>query len=127
MLHRPFQTATGVSISIVNMIPQGFFGDASGTAWEVSLMSDTPIPVGAWAHFAVSRQGGDFRMFINGNLTASATSVGLNINDSGGNVFIGRSEPGNYLNAYLNDFRITKGICRYSAPFTPPTSRFPDA
>jgi len=34
---------------------------------------------------------------------------------------------GTYLNGWIDEMRITKGVARYGGDFTPPTAAFPDA
>ena len=67
-------------------------------------------------------------MYINGVLqTATATSI----NSLPRSQFLMGSASNNAsttgINGYLDDFRITKGVARYIANFTPPTSAFPHA
>ena len=41
--------------------------------------------------------------------------------------YIGGEADTRFLNGYIDELRITKGIARYTANFTPPTEAFPDA
>ena len=65
------------------------------------------------------------RLFLNGvqqgsNATVSSITVG------GMNFTIGDwSNGGRPFNGYIQDVRITKGVARYTANFTPPTAAFP--
>jgi hypothetical protein len=73
-----------------------------------------------WYHIALVRNGSNLMLFINGtiqqtvthtqNLTFSSCSIGSNYD--GTEVFTG----------YIDDLRITKGIARYTANFTPPAA-----
>jgi len=80
---------------------------------------------GAWDHWAVSRQGTTVRWFKNGVLDATCTNGG-NITDNAP-LYVGYAQTwGGYFKGYVDDVRITKGVARYTAGFTPPTAAFPD-
>lgn len=84
------------------------------------VISWTPT-VGQWYHFAAVRNGNSATMYIDGNAIGSGTLN--NTSDSGGRVYIGwNASQDEYLNGYLDDFRVTKGVARYTQNFTPPTS-----
>lgn len=82
---------------------------------------------GAWQHWAVCRSSGTTRLFLGG------TKVGSDYTDS--NNYLGNkfrygntSSAENYdnlLGGWLDECRITKGVARYTADFTPPTAAFP--
>lgn len=89
---------------------------------SVGLNSNT------WRHVAVCRDGVNLYLVSDGSLrrhftTFSASqaigsnSIDLNI---GWNLF-----NNTYYNGYINDLRITKGICRYTGIYTVPTAAFP--
>ena len=87
------------------------------------------VPSGEWAHVAVSRSSGTTRLFVNG---VQGASVADSSNYSGsGNACIGaRLVDGSadlFMFGYIDEFRVTKGVARYTANFTPPTAPFPDA
>ncbi len=80
--------------------------------------------VAQWQHWAVSRQTGTLRIFRDGVLAFSGADSS---NYTGKNLFVGaRFNAIETLNGYIDDLRITKGIARYTANFTPPTAPFPD-
>jgi hypothetical protein len=84
-------------------------------------------PIGAWCHVAFCRNGGTAKGFINGvevvvnasysttPLPSLATPLGIGVRPNG--LF-----P---LQGYIDELRITKGVARYTANFTPPTAPFP--
>jgi len=91
------------------------------------LAGSSALTQNAWNHVAITRSGTSLRMFLNGTQIASAT----NSTDftSTGALFIGRlreATAGFYWQGYLDDVRLTKGVARYTANFTPPTAAFPD-
>ena len=73
-----------------------------------------------WHHIAIVRDGSTIRSFIDG--VAGGTES--NTNDLTCVEFrIGaRWDDGTPMTGYIDDFRITKGIARYTANFTPPTA-----
>lgn len=90
----------------------------------VFVTSSSALSLTTWTHVAATRSGTTLRLFQNGTQVGSATNS-TNFANSG-NVYIGQSNSGQAINAYMDDLRITKGVARYTANFTPPTSQLPD-
>jgi len=73
-----------------------------------------------WHHIAIARESGTIRFFVDGGLTGSGAdtfdydSVYLTLNHY---TFSSRRWTG-----YASDLRVTKGLARYTANFTPPTA-----
>lgn len=98
------------------------------------LASSTSLSTGQWYHLAVTyvATGTTTRLFINGTLNISTSSYSAFPKNSGTlTLALGWQNyaggAGDYLNGYMNDFRITKGVARYTASFTPPSTPFPTA
>jgi hypothetical protein len=77
-----------------------------------------------WHHVAVSRSGTTTKIFFNGSEVASGTLTNSNVTNHTYPLRIGAllyaSNYLNYLNGFIDDLRITKGVARYTANFTPP-------
>ena len=86
--------------------------------------SSTTITVGNWYHLAVSRSAGISKLFLDGvceSTVSDATSY-----SSSSAVTVGAGSPTQiYLNGYVDELRVTKGVARYLTDFAPP-DRFPD-
>ena len=97
-------------------------------AGDPFLTSGNTFSFGVWYHYALTRSGNTWRMFINGNLEASGTYSAA-FNQALGGIRLGYAQwdgVNGYYNGYIDDLRITKGYARYTANFTPPTAAFPN-
>jgi len=78
-----------------------------------------------WYHLAFVRTGNIGRIFRNG------VQVGSDYNFTGTTIFnssallrIGTRDSGNDFNGWLDEIRVSKGIARWTANFTPPTAPY---
>ena len=78
-----------------------------------------------WYHVAVVRSSSNVKFYIDGSNISGAGAT--NSTSFSGNLNFANSVPGAVaLNGFMDEIRITKGIARYAANFTPPTAPFPD-
>jgi len=115
------------------------FGDAgSGLAlaiynnnWTLSAYGGNGVQlgspvIGAWQHIAITRSGTNLRLFINGTRLNDTLSNSTNFISN--QLKIGYYYSTSYsINAFIDEFRVTKGAARYTSNFTPPTAPFPNA
>ena len=91
-------------------------------------ITTTSVPtLNAWVHVALCRASGNSRLFLDGVQVGATFADTINITSPTVTVAIGATNAGTTaLNGYIDDLRITKGVARYTANFTPPTAPFPD-
>jgi hypothetical protein len=81
-----------------------------------------------WYHIAVVREGtgtNQTKIYIDGTNDGTGT-VSTDFTQTNA-AYVGANRTGgDALNGYIDDLRITKGVARYTANFTPPTAAFPD-
>ena len=131
---RYFQTAngdvfTGISISQNNTTQNSIIISLSsnGSGWNLFNSSVGTLNDLAWNHCALVRNGSSFTFYINGvGNTFLNNSSSLFYSSTQSSVIGGQSGTSRSLNGCIDDFRITKGIARYTADFTPPTAAFPN-
>jgi len=85
--------------------------------------------VDTWYHMALVRESnGTYYMFVDGvSLSLTGTNPDTSsIDDHGGPLHIAGAGDGNELDGYMDEIRISKGIARWTANFTPPTLPYSD-
>lgn len=87
------------------------------------------LPLNQWNHIAFTRESGTLRIFQNGINIKEVSNYNFNHNDTsskriGGNVW---TQGNRYFNGYIDEFRITKGVARYTENFEVATKAFREA
>jgi hypothetical protein len=89
-----------------------------------SIIADTTTTatLDTWAHIALTRQAGTYKLWVNGVQKASSSVSGTQ-DSTTSQLYIGRANTAaSPFMGYIDDFRITKALARYTADFTPPTA-----
>ena len=80
------------------------------------------LTANTWQHLSVVRNSNTVKIFLNGSEIASGTN---SENITSQNLAIGGYIDSRFLmNGYVDELRITKGVARYTADFTPQTREF---
>jgi hypothetical protein len=78
--------------------------------------SPSGVVVNTWQHVAMTRESGVIRVFLNGVPGPTQTSsAAISLTDIGSYA----NSTGEFLAGYMEQARITRGVCRYTASFTP--------
>lgn len=110
-------------IDTLGTISLTFF--AAGIA-RLSIVSVNPLTPEVWHHVAFTRVGNLARLFVNGTLVGSDTQDTLPAENTRP-LIIGRTEANTArdFTGWIDEFRFTQGVARYTENFTVPSSAFP--
>jgi hypothetical protein len=88
------------------------------------LIGTSTISTNTWYHIAVTRASGTLKIWLNGVQDATVSN---STNWSDQSFVVGATPvPNNYMTGNIDELRLTKGYCRYTSTFTPPTAAFPN-
>jgi len=90
---------------------------------QINQLASTAFELNTFSHFAVTREGSNFRIFINGVNRGTTTDSGALYNSSA-NIAIGGNradQTTNTLFGNLEDFRVINGLALYTTDFEVPT------
>ena len=104
--------------SFVNAAALEFY---SGSA---AVVSAGTVVVNTWTHFAVTRNSGSVRLFLNGTQVGSTTSFTTSMPGSLNMTVGDNAAATESWNGYLDELRVTNGYARYVANFTAPTTAY---
>lgn len=102
-------SAGGISISVLS-------GSLTCGTDVANVLSGGTLVVDTWYHVALTRASGTFKLWLDG-AQVSSSAAAYDLTD--GNVSVGAYNGIQFLNGYVDDFRITKGVSRYTATFDP--------
>lgn len=89
--------------------------------------TSNPISLNSWAHIAMVRDGTSFVIYHDGLVAGSWTISASKAFATSQALCVGNRQSSGYSNSMdgrIDEVRISKGIARYSGPFTPPTEPF---
>ena len=97
------------------------------TGVSYGLLGATTVSTGGMVHAAVCRQSGTKRIFLGGIIDASGSDT-YNYVQSGAMIGANRIPPSASVGRFagwMRAVRVTKGVARYTANFTPSAAPFP--
>ena len=120
MLFRSNPTATAITLDKYS--DNNTLAIRVGTGDAPTLVS---FPAAQWVHIAVTVDASNvFTLWINGQ-SAYTTTMLFDSEGNDGTFQMGQNGTTEAVcNCYLDELRFTKGVARYTSPFTPPTEPF---
>jgi len=104
---------------------------ASGTSLRYYVnaadrITSGTISTNTWYHVAVARSATSTKMFIDGTQAGSTYTDSTVYINAANRPLIAQNGTnlGAALNGYIDELRVTQGVARYTANFTPPASKF---
>ena len=134
-VYLPSATATGGLVSTAIFNTSGWTFEINGNTingvfgfMPAPYQNRIESPTGSyaantWTHLAITRSSGTLYMFSNGTVVKTQTGVTYNISNNQV-LTVGQYGPNwdarYFLNGYIQDLRIYKGVAKYTSNFTPP-------
>jgi hypothetical protein len=122
-------TPTSISFYFQQQDQKIHAGITSGsTGYNVAGV--TTVSIDTWYHVAMVRSSNTLKLYLNGTMEASVDVTGVVVNDSNNKFAIGRlgeineTASGYDFSGRIDEFRISKGIARWTSNFTPPTAEY---
>lgn len=106
----------------VGIDPSGYMYVYIGTTVYVT---STTVTLNTWSYFTVTYDGTNLRLFQGGVLRTTTAMSGAGSGSGSLAIFREAGTLMQQYSGYLYDIRITKGVARYTATFTPPTAAMP--
>lgn len=99
---------------------------SNGTSWAINQTGSLNVTANTWSHVALVRNGNQWRIYLNGQVAQTSTSS-ISVFNSTAPLWVGHSflAANQDFAGHIAELRITNGIARYTAAFTPARGPFP--
>jgi hypothetical protein len=113
----PLGQSTGVTLLYVSL---------NGSSWTlIAGQTTNTLVAGAWYHYAMVRNADTWTLYIDGKSVWTSTGSGSIYKTAGSWHSIGNSNTTTWtLNGYIQDFKVSMNVARYTAPFIPPNKPY---
>jgi len=118
-------TLCTVNITAVTNYYIIFYAVSGGIAGPSIHFPINPV-IDTWYHYAVVRYGNIFSHYVGGVLQGMNQTSALAIPNIASDLIVGQMNytSGASLDGYLDEFRISNGVARWTAAFTPPAMEY---
>jgi hypothetical protein len=125
-----FECTNSTGTSLFRCTVGGYGGDSG--PFGVNIFNSTVrgisvVSTGVWQHFAICRNAsGAGYIFVNGSKVGSVWLSDYNLSIAGTQSYywFGRFWGLEHHTAYIDELRITRGVCLWESDFTPPTTAY---
>jgi hypothetical protein len=91
-----------------------------GTGWDLEFSgAKTDWATGTWYHIALVRNGSDFAVYVDGTKDGTGGTSAGTLRTPDTVVYVGCNRGGQFFNGWLDEYRISKGVARWTGNFTP--------
>ncbi len=95
------------------------FWDYTGAGFGIQTVQPYTLTTNAWYHLALVRSANVYTIYVNG------TKIGdTYTNSTAVSAWSGATLVGHYHVGYIDEVRVSNGIARWTANFTPPTQNY---
>lgn len=113
--------ATFIYVLNTNVLAGGIYTSSTAKSCASVGTIDTN-----WHHVAMVRNGNTIKLYIDGTNDGSVDVTGVTVNNSAAKFAVGRHGEynTNLFNGWIDEFRFTKGLARWTTNFIPPTAPY---
>lgn len=114
----------GIMMTTFTDTDKYYYAEIGASGGTITLRSGEDFSSG-WHHLALVRNGNTFNLYVDGISKVSNTTTGT-VSSSNNDLLVGNvpTPTEHAFKGYIDEFRISKGIARWTSDFTPPTEQY---
>lgn len=101
-----------------------YFALKDNNVIQVNIQEPDALSSNVWYHVAFVRQGSAWKVYRDGQLKGVGVTYAPACPNFVSDVDIGAANNSAFVNGWMDELRISKGIARYTGNFTPPSTPF---
>ena len=100
-----------------------YFVHKDGGVVRLTFSATHSMSVDTWYHVALVRDGNTFTFYVNGSSIGTTTDADA-IHDFSAVLLLGKDRATGYFDGWIDEFRFSKGIARWTSNFTAPSAAY---